>query len=495
MKKFFEEHDLAKFVLGILLVIVIASWIIPTGSFGYGGAFTEGEMGRIGLVHMVYAFTFAIQNYSIQIGYLLVIGIFYGVMTHTEGYKALVEKLAKFGKKKEVLFSLVVSFIIAFLASFLNNSFILLAFIPLVITVLRKMGFDKISAFATTFGSILVGVLGATYGTEGLGAILTYLTYGGIQAKVSSLILVRFGILALAFIIYSFFLVRYNKKQFAKKKNNEVIEEDLFYVDEPKKKKTKVWPTVTIFAILFVLAILGFITWNVNPNGETIFGITIFDDFHKWLMGIKIGSDDGFAIFKTIVGNVLPGYSYDISPALGSWYLFNYSTLLLVVTIITAFISRMKVDEFFTNAYEGLKKVVKPTLFLVLAYVSFVLLYFSPIMPTIVNEIGKLSNGAFNPFVMTLQAFVGSIFNTDIGFLSYTVMYSFSNFADKGEIVFLIYLTIFGLVSFVTPIATFLLYGLSFMDIKYTKWFKYIWKFFVAMLVCLVVIFALLTYL
>ena len=58
-----------------------------------------------------------------------------------------------------------------------------------------------------------------------------------------------------------------------------------------------------------------------------------------------------------------------------------------------------------------------------------------------------------------------------------------------------IYTTIYGLVQFVTPISVFLLFGLSYMNIPYKKWLKYIWKFFVGMLVCLLVIFTLLAYL
>src|SRR5574344_1634534 len=168
----------------MLLLVIVLSWFIKAGSFTSVGTFTEGTIGRIGLSHIFYGFTFAIPNYSIPIAFLIMIGIFYGVVTHTEGYKAFVSRFAKFGKDKEIGIALVMSLIIAVCASFLNNTFILLAFMPLFVTVLRKMGFDNLSAFGTTFGSILVGVLGATYGTEGLTNFITYIGYGGSTATI-----------------------------------------------------------------------------------------------------------------------------------------------------------------------------------------------------------------------------------------------------------------------------------------------------------------------
>ena len=45
----------------------------------------------------------------------------------------------------------------------------------------------------------------------------------------------------------------------------------------------------------------------------------------------------------------------------------------------------------------------------------------------------------------------------------------------------------YGLTSFVAPSSAMLLVGLSYLDIPYKDWMKYIWKFFVAMLVVIIV--------
>lgn len=487
MKKMFKEHDLVKILSIMILLVVVLTWIIPTGSFSTGATFTEGELGRIGLVHFFYGITFAIQNYSIQIAFLALIGMFYGVVTKTEMYKSFVSRLAKLGKGKEVVVSLIISFFVAGLASMLNNTMVLVVFMPFLITVLRRMGLDKISAFATTFGSILVGVLGATIGTDGLVGFVEYLGYSGSEVTITTELIVRVGVLALAYILFNFFNVTYIKKQLSKKnkKENEEISDDIFQVEEPKKKNGKIWPMVLVFAILFIVAILGFMSWL------DIFEIEIFQTFHEDFMKLSIGE---FKIFENIFGGSLPNMTYELVPAFGEWYLFTYSCVLAVITIIVAIISKMKFNDLLTNAWEGTKKMIRPILFLILAYLIFVFLYWSPIIPTIINEIGGLTS-SFNPFVTTLQAFIGSFFNSDFAYLGFNLSYYIGSYSGtEGNIVYLIYTTINGLVQFITPISVFLLFGLSYMDIPYKKWMGYIWKFLVGMLVCLLVIFALLTW-
>ena len=493
MKKLFKEHDLVKIISLILLLIIVLSWIIPTGSFSTGGSFVDGEVGQLGLASIFYGFSYALQNYYMQIAFLLVVGIFYGVVSKTSGYKEMVNRLAKFGKNKEIIISLVISFIIAVLASMLNNTMVLIVFMPFLITVLRKMGLSKISALATTFGSILVGVLGVTIGTEGLDAFVSYLTYAGSDVTILTELAVRIGIFVLAYVLFSFFNVMAIKKSLNGEGAKEDLQDDAFYVeDDSKKKKHKIWPIVTCFVIVFIFMVLGFTYWNTSLTGTTIFGIEIFEEFHEKMMEVELG---GIPIFQALLGGVSNVLQADIAPAFGSWYLFDFSIVIGIMTVIIAFVSRMKFNDFFANAWDGIKKMVRPTLYLVLAYLVFVFIYWSPFIPTIVNAVGELVDG-FNPFIGTIQAMIASFFNTDFAFIGYTYAYYVGSFSGvEGNVMFLIFTTIYGLIQFITPISVFLLFGLSYMKIPYKKWLSYIWKFFVGMLVCLLVIFALLAYL
>ena len=354
------------------------------------------------------------------------------------------------------------------------------------------MGLDKISSFAITFGSMLVGVLGATIGTEGLDAFVNYIGYGGSEVTLTTELGIRIGIAFLAYAVYSFFNYLYIKKLVPTKDSSEEEKDDAFYVEDSKKKgKAKIWPVALMFGILFVLAVLGFVYWNKSTGSSTkIFGFEIFEDFFEWIKDIKIG--DVAIISSFFGGEALPNMSAKLFPEFGSWYLFTYSIFLAITIRVDKFVSKMKFNDMLTHAYEGIKVMIKPTLFLILAYMMFVLLYWSPILTTILNEIGKLS-GSFNPFVVSLQAFLASIFNTDFAYIGYSLSYAIGSFTGtEGNIAFLIYTTIYGLVQFITPISVFLLFGLSYMDIPYKKWLGYIWKFFAVMLASLLIIFTIL---
>ena len=496
MKNLFKEHDLVKIVSILLLVIVIMTWFIPFGEFGSSAVFTEGDVTPIGIAHIIYGFIYSLQNYAIQFGFVLLIGMFYGVATRTEGYKALVSRIAKACDKIEIVVALVVSFIVTLLASFLNTTYVLLFFMPFLVSVFRKIGFDKLSSFALTFGSILVGVLGATYGTEGFVGLVEYINMYGGEYTIATEIVVRAGILLLAYILFSFFNVLYIKKNFKAndKKEDAKVLDDKFGVQEPKKKNTKIWFTVILGVILFVVALLAFITWNATPNGTEIFGIEAFDTFHNSFMKLSIGED--FPIFQYILGGgELANFNAPLVPALGNWYLFTYAIVIIAVMILMAIASKMSVREFISNIGDGFKKVIRPAMYLVLAYMAFIFLYWVPVIPTILNEIGKMASG-FNPFVATLQAFVGAFFNSDFAYLSFSLAPYLASFSGaEGNLILVIFTTIYGLVQFITPISMFLLFGLSYMNIPYKKWLKYVWKFLLCMFVCLLVIFTLLAYL
>ena len=46
----------------------------------------------------------------------------------------------------------------------------------------------------------------------------------------------------------------------------------------------------------------------------------------------------------------------------------------------------------------------------------------------------------------------------------------------------------YGLLSFITPASALLFVGLSYTDVKYKDWFKFIWKFLIIMLALIVAI-------
>ena len=225
MKKFFEKHDLVKLVLIALAITFVLTWIIPSGVYQTGTI--DGKLARTGIVDFFLSGMMSVSFFLQQLVFLIVVGAFYGVMTRVEGYKKLVANLARNLKGREIPFLIITSLFVAGFTSITTNMFVVILFVPFLISVLKKMGLDNMTAFATTFGSMLVGGLGATYGTEGLISFVNYLTYYS-QTNIKVELAVRGGILLLAFILFNFFNITHAKKVLSSKNKEE--ESDLFLV-------------------------------------------------------------------------------------------------------------------------------------------------------------------------------------------------------------------------------------------------------------------------
>ncbi len=470
-----DDHHLIKSILVFVLAGIILTWLVPYGYF-QGTEFYESEMARIGLFDVGFMLYHAVNFSMDKIVFLFLVGGFYGVISKTNGYQNLIEKLSKKLKNHAIIVSVIISIILYVLTSMLSQTFIVILFIPFFISLLYKMNLDKLTTFAVTFGSALIGVLGCTYGTDSLSAFNYY-----ISQELTLGLNYRFIIAAVALVLYEFFIVMRVRKVLSEtKKNtkNNELTSDPFVVEKPKEKKSCV-PTVIVLLLLAVITILGYIAWNDN------FGIEIFDNFHAWLIGLE--ATDDFTIISYILGANAKAFG-------GFLYVFSISIVVILASMLISFIDKGTVNEYITNFYEGVKKMVKPILVMEAVYLVFSVCYLSPVVPYLANWIANLVNG-FNPFITTIIAFVASVFQTDFGFTAYTVGGLITGvFAENLELVHVIFTAMYGLVGIFVPTSALLVVGLSFMKLDYKDWLKYIWLFVAGMLVILLVLFAVVAY-
>lgn len=473
-----EKHTLAKSILVLVIAGIIASWLFTSGMF-QGSDFVDKDFTRIGLTDIGFMLYYSVYFMMDKIPLLLVVCGFYGVLSHISGYQKLTDSLAeKFGKHP-IVTSVIISVILFVFTSLFSQTLIVLLFIPFFVTILSKMGMDKLTVFVITFGSALVGILGCTYGTDSLAAFNNYLAQ-----DVKFGINYRYMIAAVAIVLYNFFIVmRVRKISDDMKKNakNANKENDIFEVEKASNKgKTKMLPAIIVLAISVIITILGYINWN------TIFGIEIFDKFHEWLTGLEAGSE--FYIIQYILGAN--------ANALGSFqYVFNILIVLLIVSALLAFLYKMSFDEYVESFYEGTKKMFKPLLFLIFANLIFAASYISGSpLNSMFNWILNLVEG-FNPYLTSIVAFITSIFHSDFGYVAYTIgSFLTSVYADNIEIVHTIFTSMYGIVQIFVPISAMLVLGLSMMKVSYKDWFKYIWLYVVGMIIILLVLFTVVTY-
>lgn len=468
-----KEHRIAKLLGLIFLATIIATWVFPYGYF-QSVDFYEYGMKRLGFADISSAFYFAMYFTLDKIIFLLALAGFYGALSKTSGYQKLVQTLAKKLKKHEIITAVLMSLIIVALTSFLNQTFAVLIFIPFFVSILMNMKIDKLTTFAITFGSVLVGILGATYGTESLGYFNTYL-----QTEITVALTYRIIIVFVAYFLYNFFICMRLKKVL-KEKTEAEEKMDVAFVSEPTKTKTSIIPACVILFILAVVVVLGFIDW------KSLFEISVFDEFHTWLTGLTIGED--FTLFSYILG------TSETAKAFGTFDLLVMSIILLVISALMAFLYRVKLNEYLDAFYDGLKKMFKPVLYFFVIYVIFALCYMSPFMPTIANFAFSLTEG-LNPYIASIVAFMTSVFHADLGYSAYSVgSFLSSAYANNLSVVHAIFTSMYGLVQLIMPTGCVLLIGLSLMKIDYKSWFKYIWLFVLGMLIILLVLFTVLTY-
>ena len=479
-----KEHRLMKSLFVIVSALVIFSWVIPYGYFN-GGDFYEYGLLPIGIVDLSTAFYNALTYSADKVVFLIVLAGFYGVLTKISGYQKLVSNLAEKFSSHPILVSVVMSVLLFVLTSLLRQTLIVLLFVPLCISILLNMKIDKLTTFAITFGSVLVGVLGATYGTEGLMMFNNYMNmmYGSTAIEITTGLTYRFIIAAVALVLYNFFICMRLKKVLTDNKKNSKnadIEDDPFKIEAPKKKSSAI-PVVVVLFIIAALAILTHIAWNTN------FGTEVFINFHEWLT--ELAPVEDFPIMQYLLGS-----SQNVT-AFGEYtYLFVLCSTLILAAGLIAYLYRMKFDEFIDAFYNGTKKIFKPLLCAVAVYLTFAICYNSPIIVTITNWLLNLVEG-FNPYLTSLTAFITAALNNDLGYTSYVVSsFLISVYSSNLELVHVIYTSMAGVAQVFLPTSFVLVLGLTLMKLDYKAWFKYIWLFVVGMIIILLVLFTVVTY-
>ncbi len=476
MKKENKKNDLFKIILVAILVTFVLTWLIPYGYYS-AGELTSSGLGRLGLSDLLASSVYSVSFFLQQIIFVAVVGIFYGILSKTNGYSELVKKVAKLFKKKEYVFVIVSTLFITLITSFFTQTFIVLLFVPFIISIAKELHLDKITSFMCTFGAMFIGILGALFGTEGLVYFVSYLNYYA-DASVKTAIIGRVIALVVIYLVYVVFTLLHVKKVLNSKKSEEDMVEDLFIEsDTQDKKKSHVWPMALIFGVLLVISILGYVDWETN------FNISVFETFHTWLTELAIGD---YTVIGYILGNNATSF--------GTWQIYSILPILAIVLVIAILMYRVKLDDVIDGAIKGAEKMIKPILLMIGAYMIFVFIYWCPFTATVTDWIVKLASG-FNPFLTTISAAIASLFHADFGYTGYVVGDLMANFfGDNFSAGFLVYTTINGLVQLVAPTSVLLLIGLSTLDITYKNWIKNIWKFAVIALLILLIIFVFAAY-
>lgn len=463
MKKFFEKHDLLK-VSGILVLLsVILTWIMPITYFQGDQLVTE-EITRLGLSGFLnYSLLCVTYHFVILVFFLLVLGGFYQILSKRPGYQKLVKSISEKLKNCTIPVVLIISLLFAILGSLVDEYFPLLVLIPFAIAILNRMKVDRITAFVATFGGLLVGTIGSLFSTKVAGQLTSVFVVE--QAEVLTTQTILFIV---TFILLSIFTILRIKKTSQDKK---FVEYDLFAFEDSKNKKetARMWPYVIMMLLLFVvipLAYMPWSTWKVTTFTEITTAINEFEIF----------------------GHPILSYVFGTFTEFGKWDLFTTQSVMLAGILLIKIFGKISWDEIFQDFGEGCRKIGKTVAVLIMVYLVLELAVQCPVIPGIIDWLAGLTNG-FNAIVTFIGALLTSVFGIEMQYvLQLSGTFYASAFKDMLPELLVIFQSAFGLISFVVPSSAILMLGLSYLDISYKDWLKFIWKFLLAMLVIVIVI-------
>lgn len=477
-----KKNNLFKAVGIVILAYILMSWIVP---IIYSITGTEAQVSyQIGFVSILSVLLETFSGFGTVVVYVLLVGAFYGVLKVTGAYDKVLELLSSkaSGKEKGVLISTIV--VMAIVSSISGLDLGLLVIFPILISLLVKIGYDKLVALSATLGATLIGMYGATFAGTLYGINNNVLNLKTFDQFVPKLIFLVVGLIALIIFVLMYCkrkdfkfdskkaVVKSDKDKKSKSKSavKSTSKKTLKKEKKEKKERTAI-PALIIIGIVMLVFFIGTTSW------EEIFGSNVFSTAHEAWTGFKIG---GFEILNKLFGGV---------DALGAWNTpvrFQvYSMILIIAMIVLAIVYRVKADECFEGFVDGIKEFVVPAILTILACSLFVFIYYNPVI-TPVTSLLLNATSEFNVALSGLYTIINSIFYVDYYYLAYSVLYSVTSvYTDSTvlSIISVMFANLYSLVMFVAPTSVLLLISLSISDVKYGEWFKFIFKLVLTLLI------------
>lgn len=495
------KRNLLKAIGISFLIYVILSWVIPVGT--YSGKLSTSGIDPVGLGDLFGTPISAFITFILYGVVIAIMGGFYGVAEKTGAYDKVVDRMVNRFENKGNLFLIITAVLFTLLSSLTGLVIPLFLLVPLFGAVLLKLNYDKITVLAATVGSLLLGNVTSTYGFNISGYTKNILSLDMNFQIIVKVIL--FVCLTALFVLMILFFNKNHRKTDKKEQTKKAeIKEEKKEIKEVKtevkkttktvkkspkgktvKKTTKKTTTKALaiaqnvkkvrenrgIAFSIILGLTLLVALVAMYNWYYSFGVKLFSDVYSNIMGVKIKN---FAIFEKLLGGV---------SQFGYWSNIDFATLLVFASLVIAFVYGMSFNDYVESFIAGVKKWLPTAIYAALASVVLALLYktFSAgtgnFMTTIYAKIFDTIDG-FNPIIVGFSSLFGSFFFNDLYYLlsglnTFISEYSAADLSLAG----LIIQSVYGIGMMIFPTSVVLIAGLSWFDVTYKDWIKYIWKF------------------
>ena len=456
-------------ILIIILVLGIITHLLPAAEFVddkiVDGTGVVGASLSQTLMAPILGFSDAID---IRV-FILVLGGFLKIINHTKSIETGIQVLIKKLHGKEIMLIPILMFLFSIGGTTYGMLEETVGFYALLAAIMVASGMDTIVSSAIVLLGAGSGVLGSTVNPFAVGVAISALPEG---TPVNQGVIIGLGVILwlTSLLISIFFVMNYAKKVISKKGSTflslqEQKDMEATYGTKTGKKieatlsgSQKI--TLILFALTFVVMIIGFIPWED-------FGVTFFADHTGILTGLP----------------------------LGQWY-FNESTLwFLLMSIVIAVVNKMREHEIVDVFLDGADDMVGVILIIAVARGARVLMkatYLDNYI--IVNAARSLENVpafVFAPLNYLLHTGLSILVPSSSGLatLSTPIMGPLAQRVGFSvEVTVMEMVAANGLVNLFTPTCGAIMGGLALAKVDYTTWLKWVLKVIVAIAICNMII-------
>ena len=449
---------LSSFTIIILLIFVlgIISHLLPGAKFVddtivNGSGVVGAKLSEV-LLSPILGFADAV-DVSV---FVMILGGFLAVINSTGALETGIQVLIKKLKGNELALIPILMFIFSACGTTYGMLEETVGFYALLAATMVAAGMDTIVSSAIVLLGAGSGCLGSTINPFAVGAAVSSLPEG---TQVNQGIIILIGTLlwlsTLAISIY--FVMKYARKV-KKDKGSTILSLREQQKMEKKYGKTEIADdvkltgkqkvTLILFALTFLIMIIGFIPW-----GE--FGITFFDGFTGWLTG----------------------------SSLGNWY-FNESALwFLIMAIIIGVVNGMKEKKFVDTFVDGADDMVGVILIIAVARGASVLMKTTYLDNYIIYNAAELLKDVpgflFAPMNYLIHIVLSVLVPSSSGLAALSAPIIGPLAGQLGHSVEATIMTLVaanGLVNLITPTCGAIMGGLALAKVEYGTWVKWAGK-------------------
>ena len=457
-------------LLAVMLLVSIATWI--TAGKTYTGE--NGEIAEVVGATSSDIFMAPVNGWADAadvITFVFCLGAFLAIVNATGALETGIHTLVRKLHGKELVLVWILMFLFSVGGTTYGMGEETVGFYILLAATMMAAGFDPIVGAATVLLGAGTGVLGSTINPFATGAAVAAATSVGVEVNMGTTYVIGIILWLSAYLLSVLFVTSYAKKVRANKGSILTAAQldecqkayggkDITNAKLTGRQKAVLW----LFALSFVVMILGFIPWGEFVGYEDAGAYGFFSHTTAWLTGA----------------------------GLGDWWFYDAATWFLLMGIIIGIVGLEEKGQLMKLIANGFGDMVSVNLVIAMARATSVIMAATGLGTWLVEaSVTALSQSGVSAGVFGLLDYilhVGLSFlvpsSSGLAGLSAPIVSPIvSQLGWSVETSIMINVAANGFVNLFTPTCGFIMGGLALARVPYESWLKWAWKLLVALFV------------